>query len=166
MDDAPLRRAFWQGYGAGLAAAVAWPLLLQVALLGWLKPPLPLLRGEMLQQVGYAFTGLTLSGSLFLVMRFRVLRRTFPTLPEATRPRRVRGELFLAAGLCAGTALLGLAYLVLGGAETLRHARGFLLIAPLQFLGLAPRLAAWRAAALASPPPASATILEPPQDTP
>ena len=149
MGDAPLRRAFWQGYGTGLAVAVAWPLMLQVALLSWLKAPLPLIQGEALQQTGYAFTGLTLLGSALLVMRFRALRRTFSGVPEPLRPGRLRGELLLAAGLCAATALLGLFYLTLGGAESLRHARGFLLIAPLQFLGLVPRLATWRAAASA-----------------
>lgn len=149
MDEALLRRAFWQGYGTGLAVAVAWPLLLQAALLGWLKAPPPLLRGEALHQIGYAFTGLTLLGSTFLVMRFRSLRRTFPLIPVRLRPGRLRGELLLAGSLCAATALLGLFYLTLGGVETLRHARGFLFIAPLQFLGLVPRLATWRAAASA-----------------
>lgn len=149
MDEARLRRAFWQGYGTGLAVAVAWPLLLQVALLGWLKAPLPLIRGEVLQQTGYAFTGLTLLGSVLLVVRFRNLRRAFPLVPAHLRPGRLRGELLLAAGLCATTVLLGLFYLTLGGAETLRHARGFLLIAPLQFLGLVPRLATWRRSASA-----------------
>lgn len=166
MGDAPLRRAFWQGYGTGLAVAVAWPLMLQVALLGWLKAPLPLIRGEALQQIGYAFTGLTLLGSMLVVMRFRTLRRTFSAIPAHLRPGRLRGELLLAAALCAATALLGLFYLTLGGVEVLRHARGFLLIAPLQFLGLVPRLASWRAAAGASPPSAPETILEPPQDRP
>lgn len=147
MDDTPLRRAFWQGYGTGLVVAVAWPLLLQLTLLGWLKAPPPLLQGEGLHQVGYAFTGLTLLGSMLVVMRFRTLRRDLPRVPEPLRPGRLRGELFLAAGLCAATALLGLFYFALGGAETLRHARGFLLIAPLQFLGLVPRLATWRVAA-------------------
>ena len=166
MGEASLRRAFWQGYGTGLAVAVAWPLLLQVALLAWLKAPLPMIQGEVLQQIGYAFTGLTLLGSVLLVLHFRALRGTFSTTPEPLRPGRLRGELLLAAGLCAGTALLGLLYLVLGGSSTLRHARGFLLIAPLQFLGLVPRLGTWRAAARTSPRPLPGTILEPPQEAP
>ena len=81
MGEAPLRRAFWQGYGTGLAVAVAWPLLLQVALLAWLKAPLPMIQGEVLQQIGYAFTGLTLLGSVLLVLRFRAIRGTFSTTP-------------------------------------------------------------------------------------
>lgn len=166
MDEAPLRRAFWQAYGTGLAVAVVWPLLLQAALFGWVKAPQPLLRGETLHQVGYAFTGLTLLGSVLLVVRFRALRRTLAAVPEALRAGRLRGELLLAAGLCAGTALLGLLYLVLGGPEALRHARGFLLLAPLQFLGLVPRMPAWRDAVRAWPGPTPRAILEAPQDEP
>jgi hypothetical protein len=162
----PLRRAFWQGYGTGLAVAVGLAPAAPGGPAGLVEGTAPDDPGRSPSADRLRLHGAHPAGSVLLVLRFRALRGTFSTTPEPLRPGRLRGELLLAAGLCAGTALLGLLYLVLGGSSTLRHARGFLLIAPLQFLGLVPRLGTWRAAARTSPRPLPGTILEPPQEAP
>lgn len=146
MAEPSLRRAFWQGYGVGLAACVAWPLVLQLLIGPVLRVPPPLLQGEDLRQVGFTLTGLACLSSAVIWWRARSLRRTLAGLPPPARPVRVRGELLLASGLIALSVVLGLAYLALGGAEALRYVRGFLLLAPFQFLALVPRLAAWESA--------------------
>ncbi len=162
MNDARLRRAFRQGYGTGLAVAVLLPLLFQIAL-GPLATDLrPLLQEALRQQLGYIFTGLTLLGSLILIHRMRALRRTLGQWTEPSRARRLRRELLLASGLCTQTALWGLLYLALGGPDVLRHARGFLLLAPLQFLALVPRYATWAAAVDPAQRRSSGAILNPP----
>jgi len=138
-----LRAAHRRGYAIGLALCLGTPGLIAVLLLTGLLPPGPEKPEGPIQQVGYLFTGLVfLSGAWVWARRGRLLRG-FGQVPVDQRPALVLRESLLCAALFETSALCGLVYWLLVGEQSTRHVWGFLVLTPLLFLALAPRLDQW-----------------------
>jgi hypothetical protein len=99
------------------------------------------------QQVGGTFTGLAFLAAAFVVWRSGRVRAGLAAVAPARRPGRVAREVLLYALLFALNAGYGILYAGLAGAPGARHARTFLALAGLLYLGLVPRWRAWREAA-------------------
>lgn len=133
-----LRRA----YGAGACLCVALPLGLQAGL-PWAIPPGQAPAGEVLQQIGYTFTGLS---ALALALAARRLRRALaagPGLAPEQRGAAAVREILLGAVLMLSCTLFGGFYWALGGRGVERHARTFLALSPAGFLLFMPRPSRW-----------------------
>lgn len=132
--------------GLGALLGVGFPLLAGALMAGGAiapgsNPP----EGPFLQ-LGHAFTGLVfLAGAWILWRRGQVLAG-FRALPEGRRVLVIFRETLAYSALAGASSLCGLAYWGLVGRSAPRHALGFVVLGPLLFLALVPRLGAWRKA--------------------
>ncbi|GLH74016.1 hypothetical protein GETHLI_25180 [Geothrix limicola] len=142
-DAQGLRRAHRLAYALGLLLCLGTPALIAGLILSGVVPP-GLERPEgIYQQVGYLFTGLVfLSGAWVWWRRGRVLRE-FKAQPEAQRPATILRESLMYAAAFELSSLCGLVYWTLVGTQAARHAWGFILLTPVLFLALVPRLGHW-----------------------
>lgn len=145
MSDAPglLRVAYRQARLVGFFLCLGTPALIGGLILsGWVPAGDHLPEGDLLQ-IGYIFTGLVFLSAAWVLWRRGVMLRTFRQIPEPSRPGLVRRETLLYAALFELSSFYGLVYWLLVGRHAARHVFGFIILAPLLFLALAPRLGHW-----------------------
>jgi hypothetical protein len=143
--DPSLDRGFRLAYLAGLVLCLAWPLALQLMLGRAIRS-----GGEpsdLVQELGYSFTGLTVAAGCFMAWRWGRIRAGFRTVAAARRSRVLVRETLLYSALSALGSLFGLCYYFLGGPQAERYARGFIALSTIMFFVFVPRLQAWREAA-------------------
>lgn len=133
-------------WGRGALVGLGLPALSALLMLSGAVPPGDQPPEGPVLQLGHTFTGLVFLSAAWLLGRRGRILAAFPALPEGDRLRTVRRETLLFATLAGSGSLLGLAYWALAGRLAARHAAGFVLLAPLLFLALAPRPARWRKA--------------------
>ncbi|WP_243304066.1 hypothetical protein [Geothrix oryzisoli] len=145
MSEAPgpLRVAYLQARLVGLVLCLGTPTLIGGLILsGGVPAGEHLPEGDLLQ-IGYVFTGLVFLSAAWVLWRRGVMLRTFRQIPEPSRPGLVRRETLLYAALFELSSLYGLIYWLLVGKHAVRHVFGFIILAPLLFLALTPRLGHW-----------------------
>ncbi len=139
----PLRSAHRGAYGVGLALCLGTPVLIALLILSGVVPPGTQAPVGFLEQVGYLFTGVVFLASSFTWWRLGQVLRGFKELPERQRAQVLLRESLVAAATCESSSLLGLAYWCLVGNHATRHVWGFILLTPILFLALVPRLERW-----------------------
>ena len=138
-----IRRAHRLAWTLGLGLCFGTPcvmaalILLKVVPAGVQPPEGPTL------QVGYLFTGIVFLSAAWIWWRTGQTLLGFKDLSEVRRPTVVLRECLLGAAVFELSSLLGLGYWLLVGASAPRHAWGFILLTPVLFLGLVPRLDRW-----------------------
>lgn len=138
-----IRAAHRRAWSLGLGLCLGTPGVLAVLLLLKVVPAgSQPLEGPVLQ-VGYLFTGFVFLSAAWIWGRMAQVLQGFKGLPEARRPAVVLRECLLGAAVFELSSLLGLVYWLLVGALSPRHAWGFILLTPVLFLGLVPRLDRW-----------------------
>ncbi len=139
----PLRSAHRGAYGVGLALCLGTPVLIALLILSGVVPPGTQAPVGFLEQVGYLFTGVVFLASSFTWWRLGQVLRGFKELPERQRAQVLLRESLVATATCESSSLLGLAYWCLVGNHGTRHVWGFILLTPILFLALVPRLERW-----------------------
>jgi hypothetical protein len=139
----PLRAASRQALLVGLALCLGTPALIGGLVLSGLVPPGDQRPEGSYLQIGHIFTGLVLLSAAWVLWRRGTVLRTFRQVPEARRPAQVQRETLLYAALFELSSLYGLVYWLLVGKHAARHVFGFIILTPLLFLGLVPRLGHW-----------------------
>lgn len=153
MSDASesIRAAYRMARLVGVALCLGTPALLGGLILSGLVPPGEQLPEGVYLQLGHIFTGLVfLSGAWVLWRRGSVLRG-FREVPEPRRPAVILRETLVYAALFELSSIYGLGYWILVGRHAARHVFGFIILAPILFLALTPRLEHWLKAAEAGP---------------
>jgi hypothetical protein len=139
----PLRVACRQALLVGLALCLGTPALVGGLVLSGLVPPGDNLPEGTYLQIGHIFTGLVLLSAAWVLWRRGTVLRAFRRTPESRRPAQVQRETLIYAALFELSSLYGLVYWLLVGKYAARHVFGFIILAPLLFLGLVPRLGHW-----------------------
>lgn len=145
MNDAivPIRATHRLAYGLGLALCVGTPGLIAMLILSGVVPPGTQTPDGVYQQLGYLFTGLVFLSAAWVWWRSGHVLRGFKELPEARRPSIILRECLIYAAAFESSSLFGLAYWSLVGGHAARHAWGFILLTPILFAALVPRLERW-----------------------
>ncbi|HEX4844718.1 MAG TPA: hypothetical protein VFV26_00775 [Geothrix sp.] len=102
-------------------------------------------------QLGYAFTGLVFLAAAWVLWRRGTVLRDFHRVPGPRQAPILLRETLLYAALSELSSFYGLVYWILVGRHGERHVFGFVLLAPILFLALAPRLDQWVKAAEPGP---------------
>jgi protein-S-isoprenylcysteine O-methyltransferase Ste14 len=143
-DD--LRTRHRMAYGLGLGLCLCTPALIAVLLLSGAIPPGTQVPEGIYQDLGYLFTGLVFLSAAWVWWRSGRALRAFKTLPEPKRAAFVLTEILLYAAAFEASSLLGLTYWVLVGSHAARHAWGFIVLTPVLFAAMVPRLDRWEKA--------------------
>ncbi|WP_257312367.1 hypothetical protein [Geothrix fuzhouensis] len=148
MNDAPisLRSACHLARLVGLALCIGTPVLIGGLILAGLVPPGEQLPEGTYLQLGHVFTGLVFLSAAWVLWRRGTMLKAFHQVSEPRRAGVVLRETLLYAALFELSSIYGLVYWVLVGKHSARHAFGFIILSPLLFLVLAPRLGHWRKA--------------------
>jgi hypothetical protein len=93
--------------------------------------------------LGYLFTGVVFLSATWVWWHTGQVLQGFKNLPESRRPLVVLRECLVGAAVFELSSILGLVYWLLVGAQAPRHAWGFILLTPILFLGLVPRVDRW-----------------------
>ena len=139
----PLRSAHRLSYALGLALCLGTPGLIAVLLLAGVVPPGSQAPEGVYQDLGYLFTGLVFLSAAWVWWRSGHALRGFKALPEAQRAFFILKEGLLYAAVFEISGVLGLVYWILVGGHAARHAWGFILLTPLLFATLVPRMDRW-----------------------
>lgn len=138
--EAEFLRGARRGYAGGLVASLlvagTGQLLLRRIPEGTNAPAL-------VQEFGYALTGLCLLGTFLLARRGRRVLRAASNDPLELRLRAARQEYARWTMACAAGVLFGFLYWGLGGRAVERHARTYAALGPAAFLALAVRPGRW-----------------------
>jgi hypothetical protein len=143
-DD--LRTRHRQAYGLGLGLCLGTPALIAALLLSGAIPPGTQVPEGIYQDLGYLFTGLVFLSAAWVWWRSGRALRAFKTLPEPQWAAFVLTEILLYAAAFEASSLLGLIYWVLVGSHAARHAWGFIVLTPVLFAAMVPRLDRWEKA--------------------
>lgn len=138
-----LEKAYRVSLFVGMAMGFLSPLIISGLLLTGAVPAGRLLAPELIQQVGYLFTGLVFLAGAWSFWRSGRVLAGFRKVDPQRRPSVLLRTSLLFAALSELSCILGLIYWILAGAVAGRHAWGFLLLTPLLFLGVVPRKARW-----------------------
>jgi F0F1-type ATP synthase membrane subunit c/vacuolar-type H+-ATPase subunit K len=141
-----LDKAYRVSQIVGIALGFLSPLIIAGLLLSRTVPPGQLLPTELVQQVGYLFTGLVFLAGAWAFWRSGRVLSDFRRVDARRRPEVLLRTCVLFAALSELSCILGLVYWILAGAVAGRHAWGFILLSPLLFLGVVPRKARWKKA--------------------
>lgn len=135
----------------GLGLCLGTPALIAGLILGGLVPPGGGRPEGAVLDLGYTFTGLVFLSAAWVLWRRGRILGAFKQVPEDRRSGVVLRETLLYAALFELSSLYGLVYWLLAGRTVLRHVLGFIVLAPLLFLALAPRLHHWTKAVEGAP---------------
>ena len=138
-----IRKAYRRAWTLGLGLCLGTPAIIATLILLKLVPAGIQAPDGLTLQVGYLFTGFVFLSAAWIWWRMGQVLQGFKDLPEARRPAVVLRECLLGAAIFEVSSLLGLVYWLLVGAMSPRHAWGFILLTPVLFLGLVPRLDRW-----------------------
>jgi hypothetical protein len=136
------KRTLRRAYGTGALLCLGLPLALQAGL-PWVIPPGLNPAGEVLQQIGYTFTGLSILVLGLAARRLHKALEAGPGLDPSRRPAAAARETLLASALILFCAVFGCLYWALGGQRVERHSRTFLALSPAGFLLFVPRPSRW-----------------------
>ncbi|HEY3270989.1 MAG TPA: hypothetical protein VGJ89_07245 [Geothrix sp.] len=139
----PLRATYRLARLMGLALCLGTPALIGGLILSGLVPPGEQLPEGAYLQLGHLFTGLVFLSAAWVLWRRGTVLRPFHRVPGARRAGVVLRETLLYAALFELSSLFGLVYWILVGKHAARHVFGFIILSPLLFLALAPRLSHW-----------------------
>jgi hypothetical protein len=142
----PLGAAHRKTFALGLALCIGTPALIAGLLLTGAIPPGNQAPEGLYQQLGYLFSGLVFLSAAWVWWRSGRVLSAFRDLPETRRPGVVLREGLIYAVLFQASSLCGLVYWILVGAHAPRHAWGFILLTPILFVALMPRMERWRLA--------------------
>jgi len=146
-ESESLRAAYRLARLVGFALCLGTPALIAGLILSGLIPPSEHRPEGAYLQLGHAFTGLVFLAAAWVLWRRGSVLKAFHLVPEPRRASTLLRETLLYAALFELSSLYGLAYWILVGREAGRHVFGFIILAPLLFLVLAPRLDHWVEAA-------------------
>jgi hypothetical protein len=127
----------------GLALCLGTPVLIGGLILTGLVPPGERLPEGNYLQLGHIFTGLVFLSAAWVFWRRGTILKGYHQFPEPRRAGVVRRETLLYAALFELSSLYGMVYWILVGRHAARHVFGFIILSPLLFLVLAPRLGHW-----------------------
>jgi hypothetical protein len=145
VNDAPesLRTACRLARMVGLALCVGTPVLIGGLILSGLVPAGEQLPEGTYLQLGHVFTGLVFLSAAWVLWRRGTMLKAFHQTPEPRRAGVVLRETLLYAALFELSSIYGLVYWILVGKHAGRHVFGFIILSPLLYLVLAPRLGHW-----------------------
>ena len=139
----PLRAAHRMAHLVGLALCLGTPALIGGLILSGLIPPGEQPPEGPYLQLGHIFTGLVFLSATWVLWRKGSVLKAFRQVREPQRAGVVMRETLIYAALFELSSLYGLVYWILVGRHAARHVFGFIIMAPLLFLALAPRLGQW-----------------------
>ena len=149
MNDSPepLRATYRLARLVGYALCLGTPTLIGGLILSGLVPPGEQRPEGAYLQLGHLFTGLVFLSAAWVLWRRGTMLKSFHPVPGPRRAGVVLRETLLYAALFELSSLYGLVYWILVGKHAARHVFGFIILSPLLFLALAPRLGHWVKAA-------------------
>jgi hypothetical protein len=127
----------------GSALCFGTPLLIAALIFFRAIPPGLHAPEGIYQELGYLFTGMVFLGAAWVPWRFERVLKAFQAAPEAARPSIILRESLTYAVIFETSSLLGLVYWILVGTQAYRHVWGFILLSPILFLALMPKLERW-----------------------
>ena len=139
----PLQSAFRTAYALGLALCVGTPLVVSILILAGVVPPGQQAPEGILQDLGYLFSGIVFLAGAWVLWRSGRMLAGFGALPETRRALVCFRECVLYAAVFEVSCILGLIYWILVGSHATRHVWGFILLTPILFFALVPRLDRW-----------------------
>jgi len=137
-----LRRNFRVAYAIGAFLCVLWPLFLQVILHRALPRPLES-GGDLAQELGYTFTGLSVLSVLFVWRRFSRIRAGFAALDPIHQSRTILRETLLYAAIFELSAVYGILIYAMNGPYAERYGRTFIALPAVMFFLFVPRWNKW-----------------------
>lgn len=138
-----LQSAFRTAYAMGLALCVGTPLVVSILILAAVVPPGQQAPEGILRDLGYLFSGIVFLGGAWVLWRSGRELRRFGSLPAERRPFVCFRECVVYAAVFEVSCILGLIYWILVGSHATRHVWGFILLTPILFFALVPRLDRW-----------------------
>ena len=149
MNQAPgsLAAAHRQASLMGWALCAGTPALIVGLILSGFLPAGEHRPEGLYLQLGHAFTGLVFLAAAWVLWRRGSALGSFHRIPAPRRAGVLLRETLLYAALLELSSLYGLVYWILVGKHAGRHVAGFVILAPLLFLVLRPRLDQWMRAA-------------------